>query len=461
MPVLRLANTITGAADASYEVERSRLPKPSAGCVLDKCSISGGKFVTAGLSFAIGSRDKSVLITRQGYIRGLKWIAKQFVVFWDEGEKRGWLVNGTSALLHLVRASLQHDKQSKFKSACVFNPDDLVEAQMTHLPDSALEVLLNKKNRTLKIYSDEEDSDDEEGPSKDKGKKYYSFQDRVKELFETLEKIIHYEIGAAEESGVKLKARARKVLEGWDFQDIITDNDPFYPRVATLLANGKGWVDLIRNIHATALLGKGFGDIIRPTPNSGTCVYWATVPQGQYYLAAHIEDLKEIAELHGEPNLTPIRLGDNVIWHNLSPDRCCCQNISLSGLRKPQKKNGTVKHSEFAQVLLPITSVSMKKKCRPVGPFKAFVFGLNRNFPSAGADSGNPEIALDTPEQSEKALSDRPSSAVIPTASITTGTSPSGSSEDEEPNASLAKRLYIHDNAPLSRFLEQKKPILA
>ena len=117
---------------------------------LDKCSISGGKFVTAGLSFTIDSRDKSILITWQGYIRGLMWIAKQFVVFWDEGERRGWLVNGTSALLHLVRASLQHDKQSKFKSACVFNPGDLVEAQITHLPDSALEVLLNKKNRTLK-----------------------------------------------------------------------------------------------------------------------------------------------------------------------------------------------------------------------------------------------------------------------------------------------------------------------
>jgi hypothetical protein len=486
MRALQFTNTTTGTSDASYKIERSRLPKPHAGCVLDKCSISGGKFVTAGLSFALGIRDKSVRITRKGYIRRLEWISKKFIVFWDEGEKRGWLVNGTSALLHLVRASLEHNSQSKFRSTYVFNPKDLVEAPITYVPGSALDVLLDKENRKLKIYDEEDSEDEDENPKNPpKGKepegekKYYRFQDRVKELFETLEKIIHYEINAGEESGVEIKVRARKHLEGWDFKDLATDNDPFYPRVATLDAYGKGWVDFARSIHTITLFGKGFGDIIRPTANSGTCGYWATLPQGHYYLAATFEDLKEIAEIYGDPNLSPMRLSDDIIWHNPGPDRCHCQN---PGRKKLQKRHGIDKHSEFAQVLLP--STSSEKKYRRAGPFKAFVFGHNLNFPWTWGDHGDPALAPPSePEPGVEVLSDTPSSVEVgssatastfsPNVSKTTETSqeqlseellsgprqqapyaPESDEEDEEGSiteatgASLPHRLHIHDNTP-------------
>jgi hypothetical protein len=438
------------------------------------------------LSFALGIRDKSVQITRKGYIRRLEWISKKFIVFWDEGEKRGWLVNGTSALLHLVRASLEHNSRSKFRSAYVFNLKDLVEAPITHVPGSALDVLLDKKNRKLKIYDDaEEDSDGENGDPKNppKGKEplegekmYYRFQDRVRELFETLEKIIHYEISAGEESGVEIKFRARKYLEGWDFKDIATDNDPLYPRVATLDAYGKGWVDFTRRIHAITLFGEGFGDVIKPTANSGTCSYWTTLPQGQYYLAATFQDLKEIAELYGDPNSSPMRLSDDIIWHNPGPDRCHCQNL---GPKKLQKRHGIGKHSEFAQVLLPRIS---SEKYRRAGPFKAFVFGHNLNFLWRWGDHGDPAPALPLePGPDVEVLFDAPSSVGLGSSATASTFSPnvseitetsqeqlseellSGSmqeaprtpvpDEDEEgsvteaTSAILPQRLHIHDNA--------------
>lgn len=81
-----------GSREADYQIEHSRLPQPHPGCILEKCSIAGGQFITAGTSVALGLRDRPVRITRLGYLRKMKWILKKYVILWDEGEKRGWLV---------------------------------------------------------------------------------------------------------------------------------------------------------------------------------------------------------------------------------------------------------------------------------------------------------------------------------------------------------------------------------
>lgn len=63
--------------------------------------------------------------------------------------------------------------------------------------------------------------------------------------------------------GVNLKTRVRKHLEGWDFIDLATDEDPI-PRVATIPTLGHGWVDFIRSIGAITLFGRGFCELIQP-----------------------------------------------------------------------------------------------------------------------------------------------------------------------------------------------------
>jgi hypothetical protein len=64
-------------------------------------------------------------------------------VLWDEEEKRGWLANGTSALLHLLRTSLEYNKTDKFNSAFLFKSEEMEDASITHTADSAIEVLMN------------------------------------------------------------------------------------------------------------------------------------------------------------------------------------------------------------------------------------------------------------------------------------------------------------------------------
>ena len=94
-------------------------------------------------------------------------MSKKFVVMWDEGEKRGWLVNGTSALLHLLRASLEYNRTDKFNSAFLFKPGEIEDASILHTADSAIEVLMNKTNMKLKIYPGKGEMYDEVTTRKD------------------------------------------------------------------------------------------------------------------------------------------------------------------------------------------------------------------------------------------------------------------------------------------------------
>jgi hypothetical protein len=388
------ANTyrFIGAADSSYTIDRSRLPGPHAGCAFENVSVSGGKFVTGGATFAMGIKDTPVHVSRNGYVPKLQWISKKFVVLWDEEVKRGWLVNGTSALLHLLRASLEYNKVDKFKDVFLFKPEDLVEARKQHTSDSAIEVLLNSVNMKLKIYPEKGEMYDEETRHKNaeqeevskKKTKYHRLEDRVEHFYDILEKIIDHQVDVAGRNGVKLKLRVRKHLEGWDFKDLATDRDPIYPRVATLPTIGKGWVDLARSIHAITLFGRGFGDIIRPADNAMSCSHWANLPTGKYYLATCISDVKQIMDLDGDPKANPMKLSDTIIWHN--PDKifepCQCARMSS------QKE-----HSDFVQVILPSTIRIFLPKTDPVSleDGGAVIFGHNMKFKWHWKDTGDPE----------------------------------------------------------------------
>lgn len=114
-----------GDISANYNIRSSRLPNPGREFALDKVSFSVGQIVTGGCQFSIGRKDALVNISKQdyGYLAKLQWIEQRYVVLWDEEDKCGWLVKGTSALLHLLRASLEHCRKDKFSSGFLFKQD--------------------------------------------------------------------------------------------------------------------------------------------------------------------------------------------------------------------------------------------------------------------------------------------------------------------------------------------------
>jgi hypothetical protein len=297
----------------NYAVGPSRLSSPGKDFSLEKVTFSIGHIVTGGCQFAIGRKDTPVRMSRRsGYLAKLRWIQYKYVTLWDVVENRGWLIDGVSALLHLLRASFEISRADKFSSEFLFDEAKFQESTKSFQADAALEVLLNPANRALDLYPKDEKAGTDERVLAN-GQIVITprtvvttttVQDRVEELYESLEKLIdHTATAEAAYKGVNAKPRLRDHIEGWDFADLAGDRDPFHLKTATLLLHVLNWVDFTRAIPAVTLFGRGFGDIIRASPipdhqrmSESRCLEWATVPKDQYYLCVSVADLHDIIE---------------------------------------------------------------------------------------------------------------------------------------------------------------------
>jgi hypothetical protein len=137
--------------DAKYDIQGTNLPFTQPGCLLDQVSITGRKFITGGLSFAINIKDLPLHLIHDSYIRKLQWINTRYVILWDQGNKRDWLINSISTLLHLVCTSLANNTMDDFSSTFLYNPHKMKEAA-EYKPNSAITILIDNRNRILEIY---------------------------------------------------------------------------------------------------------------------------------------------------------------------------------------------------------------------------------------------------------------------------------------------------------------------
>ncbi|KAI0459499.1 hypothetical protein F5B21DRAFT_455072 [Xylaria acuta] len=362
------AQFLGGSAQAIYHVGHAGLPRAQGDCAFSNIRVSAGQLIAGGPSFYIGLKDTPAHVTRIGYIPRLKWISTKLVVLWDEADKRGWLINGTSALLHIVRASLAHDSRDKFKSAFIFKNEDLQESPTPFTADSATDVLINPDNMRLKLYPEKEG--------------YLTLESRIDHFYNILEKLIDHQADIAGYCGINMANQSRRNLEGWDFTDLATNHDPLHPRVATIEPSGKGWVDFTRAAHVVTLVGRGFGDIIRPT-DTNTCEYWSKLPKQKFYLATCISDLSQIIRENDYHNDTYVRLSENIIWHTPTTvfGSCRCR--------------GTLRldHCEPVQTLLPSSLSSIllpRKQIIPQESKGAVIFGHNSAFRWVWGDIGHP-----------------------------------------------------------------------
>jgi len=122
-------------------------------------------------------------------------------VLWDENDKRGWLVNGTDTVLHLLHASLNHSRNI-FSSA--FLPDSKTQPEKLGSTEtkSVLGILSDPEARALRLYvertveREEEIRDDAAGTAPRtasiKEITNYRVEDRIEHLYNTLEKLIDY-----------------------------------------------------------------------------------------------------------------------------------------------------------------------------------------------------------------------------------------------------------------------------
>lgn len=328
----------------------------------------------------------------------LKWIAKKFAVVYDLQDRRAWLVDGASALLHLVRASLRHDKNDLFKDLFLFNESSIQEpANPFTGKHAAVQFLTNQVNTALPLYAKPTEAKVEESTT-DAGartqtlsrtRKDYSLKDRIEDVYEILEQIMSHQADVFSQDGIgfRVKYTLRRQLEGFDFMDVATDEDPLWPRVTTINARGRGWIDFTRALHAITLFGTGFGELLQPSQGLNTCFSCLTnveVPKGEDYLAVSTSDLREIMEKRGNTNTSPWRLVDEIYWH--TPDQV---------FEQCQCKRSSVRKHDRIQVILPASLPGFWgrgfRSPRYLPRQGAVLFGHSRRFPLRWKDHGIPE----------------------------------------------------------------------
>lgn len=317
----------------------------------------------------------------------LQWIHKQFVVLWDQKEQRGWLVNGTSALLHLVQASLHYSSTDGCESNFLFKHEDMHEANVANRPESSLKVLMEQKNWRLPLYPDKAGSP-------------FCFQDLVVELSGIIAKMVDYQV-QPEQDGIKLKVSLvspRKYLEGWQFKDLITPRDPIYPCVmAVARPTGKSWIDLVEDVNAVILFGENFGEILSPSDDTNICSHWETLPKHKHYLAASTSDLKDIVNFEEYTKTSPQQLSRRIAWHHsgrpMGPHHCTGMTDSCTT------------HADRVQVLLPVKYTKFREFRGALTDLEdsgALVFGFNyaaRRFrrDTRPCERGDPSIPTEGP----------------------------------------------------------------
>ncbi|KAF5701879.1 hypothetical protein FMUND_13712 [Fusarium mundagurra] len=312
------ATDLCGKPTANQEIKPAGLPRAPASTVIDKLYIEGGSPVTVGLMLDINKKEQPFWLQREkDYPSLLNWVKLQPIVFYDVEDRRAWLIDGASALLHLVRISLHrntNDPESAYD--WVYDPSKLKD----HWPgvgtrQAALQTLKRWDNRALGVYvvGNHVDSSGALIP------KYSTFEERVTNILHSIERLVDRQAKTASQDGIRISQTLdpRRDIVGFDIADIIDPTVPIYPRIQHLNAWGHGWNDLIPTIGITTIFGRNFGDLIRSDTPNDICPNWICVPAGKDYLAASVSTMQMLHEkrlLRLESGLVGGELTKKITW---------------------------------------------------------------------------------------------------------------------------------------------------
>jgi hypothetical protein len=258
-------------------------------------------------------------------------MAKMHVLLYDHDDGRGWLVDGASAILHLLRFHVEF-----YPPICdgeTFKLDQFRHADSEAGFKSAKDVLLSPELQNVVLVEEPAveiekqitETIDGKATSKtvtERSVRKKRVVDRVAELYEILELMYDNWKRRKNAAGVALESLNMK-LEGWKFQDIVELEDDMNPVVARLDGSADDWLRMVRHINAVVLIGNGFGEMMKPMGDF--CANWGSVPRKNFCVAVPVSRLKRIAQKYGDPRMVPLKLTPDVFWPiNHHPFICTC-----------------------------------------------------------------------------------------------------------------------------------------
>jgi hypothetical protein len=303
------------------------------GLVLSGVAIIMSKIVGIAATITPGRQDRGIRTSSKEmfYVEVVEKMSKMHVLLYDHDDGRGWLVDGASAVLHLLRFHV-----ARYRPICDgerFTLEQFQYADSTAGVKSARDVLLSREMRKV-VLVEEPLPDSERQVTETVGgittvktvveglMKRKTVEDRVRDLYEILELMYDSWKRRKTAPGIALETLNMK-LEGWKFQDVVELENDMNPVVAKLDGSADDWLRLVRHVNTVVLIGNGFGDMMKPMGDF--CANWTSVPQKDFCVAVPVSRLKRIAQKYGDPRMIPIKLTPDVYWPiNQHPFTCTC-----------------------------------------------------------------------------------------------------------------------------------------
>lgn len=277
----------------------------------------------------MGKKDKPEFLRAPAYRSQIHNARNMYVILYDTGTRQGWLVDGASALLHIVRSQVVSPPYGE--DPCLFDIKQFHHADPHGGPDSAKHALLDPHNLALPIFEETESISREltqpSSPSPPHEElhtkiKRYTFKDLVQQTWHLLEHMHDRQtLSRTTTTTTALKSPvAQPRLEGFDLTDLTRSTRTLHPRTTPLKSNGPTWLPLATALNALTLFARGYGNPLRPNPAGGTttlCELWQALPPAHEYLAAPLSLLREICQKMGSVDGEEggVELAEGVYWH--------------------------------------------------------------------------------------------------------------------------------------------------
>ncbi|KAH7071152.1 hypothetical protein BKA63DRAFT_517433 [Paraphoma chrysanthemicola] len=290
------AEELCGHKRGKQNIAVSQLDHAPPSIAVDRLYLEGGMHIIGGVQFRINQKhDPTQLMRDVDYPSLLKWVAVQPMVFFDSLERRAWLVDGASGLLHLVRMSIYRDEHDEDSTYDWRFDSSLLNDNWTNctMRQSALNTLKSNHNLDMNMYVKKV-----ENVNGQRIELFATFRERVSKLLHALEILIENQARIAMQGDVRtLQTRdRRKFVTGYDVLDVIEPLEPVSMRIAHFETWGDGWMDLLPSINASVFFGEGFGELIQAASRSSMCPHWQSVPSGKDYMCASLSTLKMLHE---------------------------------------------------------------------------------------------------------------------------------------------------------------------
>lgn len=281
----------------------------------DALTVGGGKYATGSVGLKLGRKDISPVFATpmdhpyELHIQEAKDIT---VLFYSSSDRRGWLLDGASALVYLAHARLA--------SVMAGNKKQEILGQLRSIQssgDTAEEVL--QANRHLIIFEDSEFKDEEiatavpstsadsgyasghgGGPNIRKEEKAittrWTYQKLVLELWQNLA-AMKASLDKLRKSPPNLDLRRPGlILTGWEAKDVIRRRQMQEPRYVRMCDESRRWIKYAQAMSSVVLMARDFGEMIIPDDNVPVCLNMQRLPKGRDLLAVPLHVLHQTAE---------------------------------------------------------------------------------------------------------------------------------------------------------------------